>query len=134
MAEDLIMRHDSPSPETIFGRAIAMASPAERAAFLNQACGDDPELRREIEKLVMDHFRAGRFLEQPAVPVGATGDNPISEGPGMLIGPYKLLQEIGEGGFGTVFMAEQEHPVRRKVALKVIKAGMDTRQIIARFE
>jgi WD40 repeat protein/serine/threonine protein kinase len=128
------MSHDSPSPETIFGRAIAMASPAERSAFLNQACGDDPELRREIEKLVMDHFRAGHFLEQPAIPVGATADNPISEGPGTLIGPYKLLQEIAEGGFGTVFMAEQEHPVRRKVALKVIKAGMDTRQIIARFE
>src|SRR4029077_2321379 len=92
--------------------------------------------------------RAGSFLESPAAglpsPLGgegqgvrgaATVDEPaVSERPGTVIGPYKLLQEIGEGGFGTVFMAEQEHPVRRKVALKVIKAGMDTRQVIPPFE
>src|SRR5207249_7441343 len=79
-------------------------------------------------------FRAGGFLEPPAPPADPAAGATLSEGPGTMIGPYKLLQQIGEGGFGTVFMAEQQHPVRRKVALKVIKAGMDTRQVIARFE
>src|SRR5207237_2439612 len=88
---------------------------------------------------------AGSFLDRPAAAVGATGaftpvaDEavaavPLRERPGTVIGPYKLLQQIGEGGMGTVFMAEQTQPVQRKVALKVIKAGMDSRQVIARFE
>src|SRR5207253_5004338 len=80
------------------------------------------------------HELAGSFLESPAAAPAATLDEPIREGTGTVIGPYKLLQQIGEGGMGTVFMAEQQQPVRRKVALKVIKEGMDTRQVIARFE
>src|SRR6266496_715218 len=128
------MSQHAPSPETIFGRAIEIAVPAERTAFLDQACGHDPELRRDVEKLVMDHFRSGSFLEQPAVPCGATIDEPLLERPGTVIGPYKLLQQIGEGGMGTVYMAEQTEPVQRKVALKVIKPGMDCRQVIACFE
>src|SRR5258707_10103389 len=113
------MSQQAPSPETIFGRVIEIAAPAERAAFLDQACGPDPELRRQLEKLVMDHFRAGDFLEQPALPsAAATVDTPVAgERPGTVIGPYKLLQQIGEGGMGTVFMAEQTEPVQRKAAL-----------------
>jgi serine/threonine protein kinase/WD40 repeat protein len=129
------MSRDLLNPETVFAQAIEIDSPEDRAAFLDQACGNDPELRREVENLVVDHFRAGKFLENPAARIVATGDEqPVSEGPGTQIGPYKLLEQIGEGGFGVVFMAEQHHPVRRKVALKVIKPGMDSRAVIARFE
>src|SRR5439155_17753026 len=107
----------------------------ERAVFLDEACRSDPELRRELERLVRDHFRAGTFLERPAAQLVATPEGmPMREGPGALIGPYKLLQQIGEGGFGVVFAAEQTKPVRRQVALKVIKPGMDTQQVIDRFE
>src|SRR5437868_5697915 len=92
-------------------------------------------LRGEVESLLEASRRAGRFLEPSAPARGATVDLPPSaERPGTVIGPYTLLQQIGEGGMGTVFMAEQTEPVRRKVALKVIKAGMDSRQVIARFE
>ena len=125
---------DIHSPETIFGEAIGMTSPKERAAFLAQACGDDLKLRDELEKLVADHFRAGNFLESPMVRRDDTIDQPLLERPGTTIGRYKLLQEIGEGGMGVVYMAEQREPVRRKVALKIIKPGMDTREVITRFE
>ncbi|MHC4402003.1 MAG: hypothetical protein ACYTG0_20215 [Planctomycetota bacterium] len=118
-----MMCPDPKSPETIFGEAIAIESPEDRAAFLDQACQDDPELRRELEKLVMDHFRAGDFLENPAVP-DATIGQPITEGPGTVIGPYKLLQQIGEGGMGVVYLADQREPIKRRVALKIIKPGM----------
>src|SRR5437899_1768714 len=128
------MTRDLPNPETVFAQAIEIESPEDRAAFLDQACTHHPELRREMEKLVVDYFRAGNFLEKPAVPILATIDEPVSERSGTVIGPYKLLQQIGEGGMGTVFMAEQTQPVQRKVALKVIKPGMDSRQVIARFE
>src|SRR5206468_245057 len=97
------------------------------------ACDGDDALRSEVEDLLRHQERLGSFLE--AAPSGpATAAEATQEAPGAVIGPYKLLQQIGEGGMGTVFMAEQTHPVRRKVALKVIKAGMDTRQVIARFE
>src|SRR5438874_10706673 len=129
------MRLDLPNSETIFAQAIEIETPEARAAFLDQACGSDPERRREVEKLVVDHFRAGEFLERPAAHIVATVEEPpVAERPGTVVGPYKLLQQIGEGGMGTVFMAEQTHPVQRKVALKVIKPGMDSRQVIARFE
>ena len=124
------------SPETIFGEAIAIASSEDRRSFLDQACQGDPALRQSVEKLVIDHFRAGNFLEEPAFATDQTVhlDPPISERPGTVIGPYKLLQQIGEGGMGVVFMAEQTEPIQRTVALKIIKPGMDTRQVIARFE
>src|SRR5262245_52589251 len=124
------------SPETIFGKAIHIASAADRAAYLARACGDDVPLRQAVERLVEDHFRAGGFLESPAAaPFAPTITEPQNlEQPGTTIGPYKLLEQIGEGGFGVVFMAEQMQPVRRKVALKVLKPGMDTRQVVARFE
>ncbi len=132
------MNRDSQSPETIFGEAINITSADERDAYLDRACENDPKLRGMVEQLVVDHFRAGRFLEQPVAQVAATidrpGKQPTGEKPGTQIGPYKLLQQIGEGGMGAVFMAEQTRPVQRKVALKVIKAGMDSRHVIARFE
>jgi serine/threonine protein kinase/tetratricopeptide (TPR) repeat protein len=130
--------------ESILAAAVEVDSEEERRAFLEQACAGDAELKRRIEELIENHFRAGSFLEQPAVAPPATGEPPCNdpptsdsrpdEGPGTRIGPYKLLQQIGEGGMGIVYMAEQEHPVRRRVALKIIKPGMDSAQVIARFE
>src|SRR5688500_2251982 len=121
-----------PSSDTIFARAIEIESPQERAAYVEEACAD-PVARRALEKLVSDYFRAGGFLEKPALEA-ATATETVHERPGTVIGSYKLLEQIGEGGFGVVFMAEQTQPVRRKVALKVLKPGMDTRQVVARFE
>jgi len=126
------MTPDRKNPETIFGEAIAIDSPEDRAAFLDQACQNDPELRRELDKLVADHFRAGDFLEHPAAAIVSP---PSAEQPGAVVaGRYKLLEAIGEGGMGTVWMAEQSQPVRRKVALKLIKPGMDSKSVLARFE
>jgi serine/threonine protein kinase len=123
------------SERSIFEAAIDKGSPAERAAFLDQACGSDAGLRREVEALLEAHDRLGTISPPgPAANLGATVDDPTREGPGRLIGPYKLLEQIGEGGFGVVFLADQTQPVRRKVALKVLKPGMDTRQVVARFE
>jgi tetratricopeptide (TPR) repeat protein len=106
----------------------------ERAAYLEEACAGDAALRRRIEELLQAGEEAGGFLGSPAAnPPGPAGTGRI-ETAGDRIGRYKLLQQIGEGGCGVVYMAEQEEPVRRRVALKVIKLGMDTRQVIARFE
>ncbi len=116
--------------ETIFLEAIRKPTPDERVAFVRRACAGDAALCRGVEQLLRAHERAGRFLE----PEPTVADTPVAERPGTAIGPYKLLEEIGEGGFGVVFMAEQQRPVRRKVALKVLKPGMDTRQVVARFE
>jgi serine/threonine protein kinase len=119
--------------ETLFH--VALEKPASaRAAFLEEACAGDAALRQRVEVLLEAHAHPGSFLQQPCAAVTATIDEPIRERPGTVIGPYKLLQQIGEGGMGTVFMAEQTQPVQRKIALKVIKPGMDSRQVIARFE
>ena len=121
--------------EELFSAALERKTPAERAAFLAGACDDEPVLRTSVEELLRAHERAGSFLDAPAVDPNATlASSPATESPGTKIGRYKILQEIGEGGFGSVYMAEQEEPVRRKVALKIIKLGMDTKQVIARFE
>src|SRR5207302_3914759 len=108
--------------------------PAQRAAYLDRACADSPMLRERLDGLLSMHAQAGSFLESPAGAAVATVEEPVSEGPGTLIGPYKLLEQLGEGGFGVVFLAEQAQPVRRRVALKVLKAGMDSKQVVARFE
>jgi serine/threonine protein kinase len=119
--------------EKIFHDALARPQ-AERPAFLAAACGGDEPLQRRLQALLHAHENPGSFLaEQPPL-AAATLDDPIAERPGTVIGPYKLMEQIGEGGMGLVFVAEQQHPVRRKVALKIIKPGMDTRQVIARFE
>jgi WD40 repeat protein/serine/threonine protein kinase len=121
--------------KAIFNIARRIDSRETRADYLRQACGADAEALKRMVELLQAHEEEQGFLESPAVEVEAspTIDRP-PERPGTQIGPYKLLQQIGEGGFGIVFMAEQVEPVRRKVALKVIKPGMDTRQVIARFE
>src|SRR5262245_33147981 len=119
--------------QTLFIEALEREDPAERAAFLDRACAADPALRERIERLLQRHRQTGSFLDSPPSPLLVT-EEPIREGPGTLIGAYKLLQEIGEGGMGSVFMAEQTRPVQRKVAFKVIKPGMDSRQVVARFE
>jgi hypothetical protein len=121
----------------ILAEAAARASPAERAAYLDRACRGDPELRSRVEALLGAHDRAGGFLEEPVVTLPqqtVIASPPLTEKPGDHIGRYKLLEQIGEGGCGVVYMAEQEEPVRRRVALKVIKLGMDTKSVIARFE
>jgi tetratricopeptide (TPR) repeat protein len=112
--------------KTIFLEAAEIASPTERAAFLERSCGDDRQLRAAVEALLLSHQQSQGVLDGTSAP--------LAEHPGTIIGPYKLLEQIGEGGMGTVFMAEQTHPVQRKVALKVIKPGMDSHQVIARFE
>jgi WD40 repeat protein/serine/threonine protein kinase len=106
----------------------------ERAAYLEQACDGNAALRASIEALLRAHVGASGFMDRPASSPLATVDEPLTEGPGAVIGPYKLLQQIGEGGMGVVYMAEQEQPLRRRVALKIIKPGMDSAQVIARFE
>ncbi len=126
----------------IFADALEKAEGTERTAWLAQACGDNLELRQAVEALLRAYTEAGKFLEQPAAGALVSGDSPASdqvsipltEKPGDTIGPYKLLEQIGEGGCGVVYMAEQAEPIRRKVALKVIKLGMDTKQVVARFE
>src|SRR5439155_591417 len=120
--------------EDIFLAAVDKKTAAERKAYLDSACGDDAELRAQVEGLLHSHEEAGSFLNAPLFDSPPTIDQPVVEKPGTRIGPYKLLQQVGEGGFGVVFMAEQLEPVRRRVALKLIKPGMDTRQVIARFE
>jgi WD40 repeat protein/serine/threonine protein kinase len=105
----------------------------ELTRFVEQACGSDLALRARVEELLRAHRDAGAFLGGADTP-DATCDQTIAERPETVIGPYKLLEQIGEGGFGVVFMAEQTQPVRRRVALKILKPGMDTRQVVARFE
>ncbi len=140
--------NEPPSREVaIFAAALEL--PAEkRGAYLDQACAGDLALRGQVEALLRVHDDAGDFFDklssvaQPTTAEGATSGSrgtiriPItpSEKSGDRIGRYKLLQQIGEGGCGVVYMAEQEEPVRRRVALKVIKLGMDTKSVIARFE
>jgi serine/threonine protein kinase/tetratricopeptide (TPR) repeat protein len=114
--------------------AARQKPPQERGAYLDQVCGADALLRQRAEQFLSAQGEIGSFLESGAVPLEATIDEPITERAGTSIGAYKLMEQIGEGGMGLVFVAEQQQPVRRKVALKVIKPGMDSRQIVARFE
>jgi serine/threonine protein kinase len=127
--------------EAVFNAASALADPPTRAAFLNRACGNDTALRARMEVLLQAHDRANQFfggdpldLVKRVEPRANVASSAPEEPAGTLIGRYKLLEKIGEGGCGVVYMAEQEEPVRRRVALKIIKPGMDSRQVIARFE
>ena len=121
--------------EEIFLNALEIGSSERRDAYLDEACGDDAELRRRVEALLRRHQESRGPLDAPLAGVDVTANPPpATEKPGTQIGSYKLLQEIGEGGMGTVYMAQQTEPVKRLVALKVIKPGMDSRQVIARFE
>jgi WD40 repeat protein len=123
--------------EVYFREALERARGPERENYLNQVCAGNPALRTRLEVLLQAHENSDSFLDPlVAVPGGAPAHPvfPAEEAPGSLIGRYKLLQKIGEGGCGVVYMAEQEEPMRRRVALKIIKLGMDTKQVVARFE
>src|SRR5690348_16674470 len=130
------MKHSDQGKATILEQALSFSSKEARDAYLQGACGEDADLRARMDKLVKAHLAAGDFLEVGAAGAATTLVTPSAaeEGPGTVIGRYKLLQQIGEGGMGVVYMAEQEEPVRRRVALKIIKLGMDTKQVVARFE
>jgi serine/threonine protein kinase len=141
------MRPEFKRVKDIFLAAIEKADPLERATFLEEAFGDDAALRQQVEGLLRRHEDAGSFLEHPALGEAETGSfgadrstagSQPPRGPaevaGMKIGPYKLVQQLGEGGMGTVWVAEQTEPVKRRVALKVIKPGLDSAQVIRRFE
>ena len=127
--------------ETIF-TTVRELQAADRSGYLDDACGNDAELRSQVEALLAADMDAGSFLKSvehdpdATLPQNRFVDTPDipSEMAGQIIGKYKLLQSIGDGGFGTVWMAEQKEPVKRRVALKIIKLGMDTKQVIARFE
>src|SRR5438132_7219562 len=145
------MPADFQTVKEIFLAAVEKAGLEERDAFLREACGGDEALRRQVEALLRRHQQAGSFLESPAQPLPATvlpeeGTAAAAEAVGQAvslsaaeevgsrIGPYKLLQRLGEGGMGTVWVAEQTEPVKRRVAVKVIKPGMDSARVVARFE
>jgi eukaryotic-like serine/threonine-protein kinase len=136
------MSVDAQKARSIFLAAVEQHPPEQWFTYLDEACDADQELRKRVEVLLRAHQQANSLLDAPgpapAADTWATQESPALVGcavqPGTTIGPYKLLEQIGEGGFGVVFIAEQHYPVRRKVALKVIKPGMDTRQVIARFE
>src|SRR5262245_19597 len=115
--------------EALFALAVGLPSPEQRPVFLDDACAGDAALRRRLDALLRAYDAVGdSFLHQTHAELGVTLDaTGPCEGPGAVIGPYRLLEQIGEGGFGVVFLAEQTQPVRRKVALKVLKPGMDTR-------
>jgi hypothetical protein len=127
------MAEPSLPEESIFAQALELTSAPERVAFLDRACGDNRALRAEVEALLRAHERAGDLLDVPDDPA-STSDGPAGERPGAVIGPYKLLEHIGEGGMGTVWMADQTEPIQRRVAVKVVKEGMDSKQVLARFE
>jgi serine/threonine-protein kinase len=133
-----MMRVDSETEprdeETIFRAARRKSDPTERAVYLKDVCGDDLELRAAVEALLAADEQVGVLDAPPVSPDGTTLHSPVTEQAGTEVGHYKLLELIGEGGFGAVYLAEQQEPVCRRVALKIIKLGMDTREVIARFE
>src|SRR5262245_26875646 len=127
-----------PEPQRIrelFVAAVGRVNPKHWDGFLEEASAGDKDLAREVRLLLEAHHDAGSFLQDPAQAPTMEFESPrVVEGPGTQIGPYKLMEQIGEGGMGVVYMAEQVEPVRRRVALKIIKPGMDTKQVVARFE
>jgi tetratricopeptide (TPR) repeat protein len=124
---------DKPSIDSIFCSAIEIESPDERRALIEQVCGEDVDLKHQVERLLHAHFHGRSILDAPVQPVATVDELPM-ETAGTVIGRYKLLEQIGEGGMGTVWMAQQQEPVKRLVAVKLVKAGMDSKQVIARFE
>src|SRR5262249_38148542 len=128
------MKSQQTEAKSIFLNAVEIDPPAQRQAYIEEAWAGDEPLRCEVEDLLRHCEQKGAFLESPIPALAAILDESVTQGVGTVVGPYKLLEQIGEGGFGVVFMAEQQQPVRRKVALKVVKPGMDTKQVVARFE
>ncbi|MFC1782035.1 tetratricopeptide repeat protein [Planctomycetota bacterium] len=129
------MNDESKDIKAIFTDALEKETSKERAEYLDKVCGNDIELREKVEALLKAYNEADDVPEGPIIKADITlDDGPLVEGPGTVIDRYKLLEKIGEGGMASVYMAEQKEPVRRKVALKIIKLGMDTKQVITRFE
>ena len=127
----------SPMPndeKQVFLDDVEHYTPDQWPAYVAGICNGDSDLRKRVEMLLQAHVADESLLDYPAVVASKPIDQAIHEKPGNVIGPYKLLEQIGEGGFGVVFMAEQTKPVQRKVALKVVKPGMDSKQVLARFE
>src|SRR5262249_46158386 len=120
--------------EAIFDAARAIAAPEARRQYVRQACGDDPALQARVEGLLRMQDEERAFLESPAPGLRDTVANVVREGPGARIGPYQLVETLGEGGFGVVFLAAQQHPVRRQAALTGPRPGMQTRRVGARFD
>src|SRR5947209_7628819 len=120
----------------VFIAALQQQEPGQRRAYLDGACADRHELREQVEGLLRLHQGAGSFLENPAAEAttgvfsGSGGQDSPDAAPGAVLGPYRLIERIGEGGMGTVWMAQQQEPVKRLVAVKLIKAGMGSRQVI----
>jgi serine/threonine protein kinase/tetratricopeptide (TPR) repeat protein len=125
---------EKPSEQSIFLHAVGLASPADRAAYLEEVCRNNARLRQELDALIAAHDRLGADPPPSGPDLPRTIDEPNTERPGTVIGPYKLIEQVGEGGMGTVWMAQQTEPVKRLVAVKLIKAGMDSALVIARFE
>jgi serine/threonine protein kinase len=129
------MTNDAEKARSIFTSAVEGYAPDQWAAFLDEACGNDPALRRRVELLLKAHLGEDSFLDREDAQLASTTiAGSVELRSGAFIGPFRLLQQIGEGGMGVVYMAEQSKPIQRTVALKIIKPGMDTRQVIARFE
>ena len=129
------MSADSSQAKSIFLSAIEDFAPEQWGAYLDEACAGDASLRNRVELLLTAHQGQDALFDDPstALIAQAVYSDPV-EKPGIVIGRYRLLEKIGEGGMAVVYMAEQEEPIRRKVALKIIKVGMDTKRVIARFE
>ena len=128
------MTHRRLDEERIFHVARRILDEEARAEYIEQICAGDQVLRQRVEALLEVHDREEQFLKSDGGQAPTVGQPPLSESPGQQIGRYRLLQKIGEGGFGVVYMAEQREPMRRMVAIKIIKLGMDSRQVTARFE
>ena len=120
--------------ESILCAAVEITDRQKQSEYLDQACGGDASLRQQLNQLVANHMRAGAFLERPDADFPALALQPTQEKAGGSVGRYKLLEQLGEGGMGVVYMAEQLEPIRRRVALKIIKPGLDSRQVVGRFE
>jgi hypothetical protein len=128
------MNQQKPDEREIFYEALEYRTSAQVAAYLDAACCGNARVRAKVESLLRAHHDARSFMTSEESGVNRTADSPLVIQPGTVFGPYKLREQIGEGGFGVVYVAEQDKPIRRKVALKVIKPGMDTKDVIARFE
>lgn len=128
------MTDSAAKAKSIFLSAIEKYPKEQWQTYVDGACGDDESLRARVDQLLKAHGELGTFAESDSPEIAATVETARAEQVGTQIGPYKLLQQLGEGGMGVVYMAEQSEPVKRRVALKVIKPGMDSRQVIARFE